>query len=128
MLLSRAVVMTTARRGTTHRGSWALFLAGTSLASPIVALCEDNNKRELVKRDAAGNIDWGKTLSQIPQGEFWDDVARAAGANVSSSTKKTVRRKKLTCIESGQRTRMFHPSSQKRFLLFFKHIFGCGYQ
>lgn len=73
-LVSRAL---TASRG---RG-WALFWTTTTLAPTTVALCEDK-KHEILQKDSQGNINWGKTVSRIPQGEFWDDVARAAGSNV----------------------------------------------
>lgn len=74
---SLASRMLTASRG---RGL-ALLTGMTLLPTTTTTWCE--KKTEILSKDSNGNIDWGKTMARIPETAFWDDVARAAGENVS---------------------------------------------
>lgn len=74
----RAATLPVARRGLTLLA----LTGGTSLSSfTSKTLCE--KKTEVFTKDAAGNINWSKTIARIPEPAFWDDVAKAAGENVS---------------------------------------------
>lgn len=65
---------------TASRGRGMALLAATA-PTAAVTLCE--KKAEILSKDSQGNIDWSKTFSRIPETEFWDDVAKVAGENVS---------------------------------------------
>lgn len=75
-LLSRNLV---ANRG---RGLALLSMVSTL---PSIALCEKASPA-LFSKDSQGNIDWGKTLSRVPESAFWDDVAKVAGVKVRLGT------------------------------------------
>lgn len=77
LILSRAF---TASRG---RGL-ALLSMMPLVPSTAVAFCEGGDKKqpEFFVKDSSGNIDWGKSVSRIPEASFWDDVAQVAGQNV----------------------------------------------
>ena len=89
-LVSRAVASTRGRRG------WSVFLITTVAPTTVMTLCDDGNNNdkqpEIFSKDSQGNIDWGKTVSRIPQGAFWDDVARSTGSSVRYTPHNGTRR------------------------------------
>eukprot|EP00977_Amphora_coffeiformis_P016717 scaffold5238_cov177-Amphora_coffeaeformis.AAC.12 len=60
----------------------ALLTTAASTTTTWVAFC-DSPKPSIVVKDDAGNINWNKTLSRIPEAAFWDDVGKVAGEGVS---------------------------------------------
>ncbi|KAL7576342.1 hypothetical protein ACA910_018158 [Epithemia clementina (nom. ined.)] len=65
--------------------SRAMVAAGMlGSATPIVSLCE-KKKGEILTKDSEGNIDWAASVSRVPNADFWDDIAIAAGSKVQSA-------------------------------------------
>jgi hypothetical protein len=74
-------------------GGFAALTFSVVSSNATVALCEAQDKGFL-KKDKDGNTDWSKSISQVTEADFWDELAKVAG-------------EKVRAIECAQRTRFF---------------------
>ena len=67
----------------TLRTAFGRGVALLSVSCPVMVAACDSPKPTIVVKDDAGNINWNKTLSRIPEAAFWDDLAKVTGQGVS---------------------------------------------
>ena len=81
MMLQRLALST---RNQTSRHLGLLVLGSAVGTSTAPALCQEKKGiiDTVLPKDKDGNIEWGKSVSQVSESAFWDDLATAAGHKV----------------------------------------------
>jgi hypothetical protein len=62
-------------------GAFAALSFSVVSSNATFALCEAKDKG-LLKKDKDGNTDWSRSITQVTEADFWDEVAKVAGEKV----------------------------------------------